>query len=109
YIPHTLLLPRCRLVVSHGGAGIMLGALSHGLAQLILPQGLDQVSNAAACQAAGVALVLRPGEFSAGRVAAAAERLITEPGFEVAAGGIRAEIDAMPSAADVLAVLTAQE
>ncbi|MGH3755357.1 MAG: glycosyltransferase, partial [Pseudonocardiaceae bacterium] len=42
YIPHTLLLPRCRLVVSHGGAGIMLGALSHGLAQLILPQGLDQ-------------------------------------------------------------------
>lgn len=109
YIPHTLLLPRCRLIVSQGSAGIMFGALSHGLAQLILPQGADGFKNAAACQVAGVALALRPGEFSADSVAAAAERLITEPGFEVAAGGIRAEIDAMPSAADVLAVLTAQE
>jgi hypothetical protein len=35
---HTLLLPQCRLVVSHGGAGIMFSALAHGLPQLILPQ-----------------------------------------------------------------------
>jgi hypothetical protein len=34
--------------------------------------------------------------------------LITEPGFEIAAGGIRAEIDAMPTAADLLAALTAE-
>jgi EryCIII-like glycosyltransferase len=42
YLPHALLLPRCRLVVSQGGAGIMLGALAHGLPQLMLPQGADQ-------------------------------------------------------------------
>jgi len=45
-----------------------------------------------------------PGVF-----AASAERLITEPGFEVAPGGIRAEIDAMPDGADVLAVLSTHE
>ncbi|HVE95507.1 MAG TPA: nucleotide disphospho-sugar-binding domain-containing protein [Pseudonocardiaceae bacterium] len=107
YISHSLLLPRCRLVVSHGGAGIMFSALAHGLPQLILPQGADQFLNATAGQAAGVALALTPDQFSAGAVAAAAERLITEPGFDVAASGVRAEIDAMPSPADVLASVTA--
>jgi UDP:flavonoid glycosyltransferase YjiC (YdhE family) len=69
YIPHTLLLPHCRIVVSHGGAGIMLGALAHGLPQLILPQGADQFMNASACQSAGAALALTPDEFSAEAVA----------------------------------------
>ncbi|MDQ3988232.1 MAG: hypothetical protein M3291_03355, partial [Actinomycetota bacterium] len=67
-------------------------------------QGADQFMNAARCARAGAALGLTSDELSAEAVAASAERLITEPGFEVAAGGIRAEIDAMPSAADVLAV-----
>ncbi len=103
YIPHTLLLKRCSFVVSHGGAGIMLGALAHGLPQLILPQGADQFMNAAACQNARVALSLSPDELAADAVTAAARRLIFEPEFEAAAGRIRAEIDAMPTAADVLA------
>lgn len=106
YIPHTLLLPRCRLVVSHGGAGIMLGALAHGLPQLILPQGADQFMNATTCQSAGAALVLAPEELSAEAVATAAQRLITQPGYEVASAGIRAEITAMPTATDVLTALT---
>ena len=75
YIPHTLLLPRCSLVVSHGGAGIMFGTLAHGLPQLILPQGADQFMNAAACQNARVALALTPDELSAEAVAAAAGRV----------------------------------
>ena len=77
YIPHSLLLPHCHLVVSHGGAGIMLSALAHGLPQLILPQGADQFSNAAARQSAGAALALRPGALSADAIATAAECLIT--------------------------------
>ncbi len=109
YIPHTLLLPRCDLVVAHGGAGIMLSALAHGLAQLILPQGADQFMNAAAGQSAGVALALQPDELSADAVAAATERLLTEPGFRTAAGRIRAEIDAMPTATDVLPGLLTSE
>jgi UDP:flavonoid glycosyltransferase YjiC (YdhE family)/quercetin dioxygenase-like cupin family protein len=45
YLPHALLLPRCDLVVSQGGAGILFGALAHGLPQLVLPQGADQFAN----------------------------------------------------------------
>ncbi|HKS53132.1 MAG TPA: glycosyltransferase [Pseudonocardiaceae bacterium] len=106
YIPHSLLLPHCCLVVAHGGAGIMLSTLAHGLPQLILPQGADQFANATACQSAGAALALRHDELSADAVASAAERLITDTSFQRAAAGIRAEIDAMPTPADVLAVLS---
>lgn len=109
YLPHTQLLPHCRLVVAQGGAGIMLGALAHGLPQLILPQGADQFMNAEICVGTGAALALTPDVYSADAVFSAAERLLAEPDFERAAGGIRAEIDAMPGAADILDVLTAQE
>jgi UDP:flavonoid glycosyltransferase YjiC (YdhE family) len=42
----------------------MLGALTHGLPQLLLPQGGDQFVNSQACQHAGVALVLSAQQVS---------------------------------------------
>ncbi len=109
HIPHALLLPRCRLVVCQGGAGVMLGALAHGLPQLVLPQGADQPLNAAACEAAGAGLALSPEEVTPEAVRAAAERLIAEPGFTTAARRIRSEIEAMPTAGDLLDGLIAGE
>lgn len=107
YLPHTLLLPRCDLVVSHGGAGVMFGALSQGIAQLIIPQGADQFLNADACTRSGAALTLAPGETSARAINAAARQLLDEPQFAIAARAVRAELVAMPDATDVLKQLTA--
>jgi UDP:flavonoid glycosyltransferase YjiC (YdhE family) len=107
YLPHSLLLPRCRLVVSHGGAGAMLGALTHGLPQLLLPQGGDQFANALACQSAGAALVLSAEQLSAASIGAAAHRLLNEASFTLAATAVQAEITAMPSAERLLPTLTA--
>ena len=87
----------------------MLGALAQGLPQLVLPQGADQPLNAAACRAAGAGLALSPEEVTPEAVRASAERLIAEPGFTSAARGIRAEIEAMPAAADLLDGLIAGE
>jgi UDP:flavonoid glycosyltransferase YjiC (YdhE family) len=105
YLPHALLLPRCELVVSQGGAGVMFGALSHGLPQLVIPQGADQFMNAEACRDSGAALALAPEAVSADAIAAAAERLLAEPGFGVAARGVQSQIEAMPEAEAVLATL----
>ncbi|MBL7517058.1 glycosyltransferase family 1 protein [Frankia sp. CNm7] len=137
YLPHALLLPRCDLVVSQGGAGILLGALAHGLPQLVLPQGADQFTNGAAAQRAGVGLVLDgpaatppagaraggrggggPPRGGAGRGppapappprarAGAVGRLLGEPRYAAAARAVQKEIDTMPSADDVLASLIA--
>lgn len=105
FIPQALLLAQCRLVVSHGGAGTMFGALSHGLPQLFLPLGADQFWNAAACERVGAALTLPPEARRADAVATSARRLLTEPTFTAAAQAIQAEIAAMPTPADVLAIL----
>jgi UDP:flavonoid glycosyltransferase YjiC (YdhE family) len=107
YLPHTLLLPTCALVVSQGGAGIMLGALAHGLPQLMLPQGADQFVNAESCTATGVALAIAPDGVTAGAVHAAARRLLTEPSFATGAAALRVEIEAMPGADQVLEGLVA--
>jgi UDP:flavonoid glycosyltransferase YjiC (YdhE family) len=96
YLPHALLLPRCDLVVSQGGAGILLGALAHGLPQLVLPQAADQPANAQAVERAGAGLALET--VTAERVRAAAQELLADAGFAANARKIRAEIAAMPDA-----------
>ena len=42
FVPQSEELPHCDLVISHGGSGSVLGALAHGLPQLLLPLGADQ-------------------------------------------------------------------
>jgi UDP:flavonoid glycosyltransferase YjiC (YdhE family) len=102
FLPQAAVLPHCRAVVSHAGAGTMLGALCHGLPQLCLPQGTDQPSNTAALLPTGAALALQPDEVSADAVATALGRLIGEPSFAAAAAQLKVAIDAMPAAQDVL-------
>ena len=98
YLSHGLLLPRCALVVSQGGAGVLLGALAHGVPQLVLPQAADQFANAEAVERAGVGLALGPDAVTAERVADAARRLLDDPAFAVRARAVGREIAAMPDA-----------
>lgn len=105
FLPQAAVLPHCRAVVSHAGAGTMLGAVCHGLPQLCLPQGTDQPFNTAALLPTGAALALEPDEITADAVAAALGRLLDEPSFRAAAERLRAEIEQMPTADSVLAEL----
>jgi UDP:flavonoid glycosyltransferase YjiC (YdhE family) len=109
YLPHALLLPRCDLVVSQGGAGILLGGLAHGLAQLVLPQGADQFLNAEVARRAGVGLVLDGAEVTAPAVTAAASQLLTDAKYAAAARRVQSEIAAMPTADETLVALVAGE
>jgi UDP:flavonoid glycosyltransferase YjiC (YdhE family) len=106
FIPYRALLPRCSIVVSHAGAGVMLRSLAAGLPQLCLPQSpSDQFRNAAACAASGAGLSLVGAEASDDAIEAAARRLLGEPSFRVSAERVRAEIAAMPAPADVVSQL----
>ena len=60
FLPQSDVLARCSAVVSHGGSGSVLGALAHGLPQVLIPMGADQPLNAARCEQLGVARVLDP-------------------------------------------------
>lgn len=105
YLPHPLLLPRCNLVVSQGGAGILIGALAHGLPQLVLPQGADQFANGTALERAGAGLVLDDPGLTTGQITEAARKLLCTPVYGQAAHAIAEEISAMPTPDDIIKTL----
>lgn len=71
YVPQTAVLPYCDIVVSHGGSGTILSALTLGLPQVCLPQGADQFLNAATVAASGAGLSITPDAASGDSIAAA--------------------------------------
>jgi UDP:flavonoid glycosyltransferase YjiC (YdhE family) len=97
FVPQGVLLPHVDVVSHHGGSGTMLGALSHGLPQLLMPHGADQFVNAEALVSTGAGRRLLPEEISPESVADAVRALLTEPGYREAAGRLADEIAAMPS------------
>jgi UDP:flavonoid glycosyltransferase YjiC (YdhE family) len=58
FVPQDEILGRTDLVVSHGGSGALLGALTHGLPSVLLPLGADQPHNARRAAELGVARIL---------------------------------------------------
>jgi UDP:flavonoid glycosyltransferase YjiC (YdhE family) len=107
FVPQAQVLPAMDLVVTHGGAGTMLGSFACGLPLLVLPQGADQYANAEAVVAAGAGLALTPAELSADAVASGVGALLDDACYREAARGIRSEIAAMPSPAGAVPVLEA--
>jgi MGT family glycosyltransferase len=105
FVPQTDVLPHCAVVVSHGGSGTALAAAALGLPQLCLPQGADQFLNGAAIARAGCGMSLRPDEASGGAIAAAAARLLHEPGFAAAAATVADSMAAMPGPTEIVSVL----
>jgi UDP:flavonoid glycosyltransferase YjiC (YdhE family) len=107
YVPQSLLLPHCDLVVSHGGSGSVVGALAHGVPMVLLPIGADQPLNAARCDALGVARVLDPFHATAADVADAVTDVLAEPGYRSSAERLQAEIEALPGPEHALRLLEA--
>ena len=105
YLPQALLLPHCRLVVSHGGSGTVIGALAHGLPQVIIPLGADQLVNAARCETLGVARVLDVMTVTAASARDAAAHVLADPTYRRQAEWIRDEVAALPGADYAVALL----
>jgi UDP:flavonoid glycosyltransferase YjiC (YdhE family) len=94
--PHDLVMKDVSLVVSQGGHGTVTRSLVNALPQLILPMARDQAGNAARVEAKGAGLRLPP-MASEVEIAAAMNRLLTEPHFKEAArrvgDAIKTDID----------------
>jgi UDP:flavonoid glycosyltransferase YjiC (YdhE family) len=88
-------------VITHGGAGSALGALSFGLPLLVVPQSADQFYNATLIAAAGAGEWLAPADLGVDAVRAALRRILDEPAHRNAALQIKSEFDAMPQPAAV--------
>lgn len=102
WVDQTEVLRHADLVVHHGGSGTTLGTAGAGLPQLILPQRGDQFSQASAVASAGVGRALLPAAVTPEAVAEAVDALLGSAQYRQAAAATRAEIEAMPTPAEVL-------
>lgn len=100
YIPQSLLLPHCDVVITHGGSGTMLDALSHGLPMVIIPMAADQPVNAQLCEQLGVARVVTPegrtGSELAQAIRNATQWILRDPVYREQAQRLRKEIEDLP-------------
>jgi MGT family glycosyltransferase len=97
YFPHALLLPRCDLVITHGGYGSVMACLGAGVPMVVIPlAGGDQVGNANRCAALGVARVVPPDQRAPDVIREAVRDVLGDPRYRANAGQLRQQLLAMP-------------
>jgi MGT family glycosyltransferase len=102
WVPQADLLAHADLVAHHGGSGTTVTAMTHGVTQLVLPQGADQFRNAELVATAGLGAQLAGEQFTAEAVHEAARKLLGDNEVHAANAAIAAEIAEMPHPADVV-------
>jgi UDP:flavonoid glycosyltransferase YjiC (YdhE family) len=105
FTPQAHLLAGVAAVVTHGGIGTVLGALSRGIPLVVVPQAADQFMQAKQVAAAGAGVALMPGQATSEGVAAAVRAVLADPAIGAAAARLQAEIAAMPAPGAVAAEL----
>jgi UDP:flavonoid glycosyltransferase YjiC (YdhE family) len=101
FVPQADLLGRASAVVSHGGAGTVLGTASHGRPQLVVPLFADQWENGVAVDDAGCGIVVGPDRRSVEDLGRSLRAVLTGSSHRDAATRVAEEIAAMPTADDL--------
>jgi UDP:flavonoid glycosyltransferase YjiC (YdhE family) len=104
-LPQVALLPRCALLVSHGGFNSVKEALAEGIPLVILPVAGDQPYCARRCQALGVGRVIGPAERNAQAIRAAVRTVLGDPAYRDQTRHMRDEARALPPAAAAVTAL----
>jgi UDP:flavonoid glycosyltransferase YjiC (YdhE family) len=121
WVAQDAVAPRVAAIVGHGGHGTTLGALAHGVPQVVVPLfSIDQWENAAAVERAGAGVALdaeratrsvlgRPGPATLEPLGAAVQRVLDDPSHRREARRVADAMRALPpvgAAVDALVALT---
>lgn len=96
FIPQSVLLPHCDIVVHQGGFSTITGTLTAGLPMVILPIGADQPYNAACCEALEVGRVIAPEERTPRAIRDAVQGVLADPMYRLNATRVRNEMAVLP-------------
>ncbi len=105
YIPLSLLLPHCDAMVTHGGSGSVLAALSYGVPMLVVPLGADQFHNAERCVASGAGRSLASENMRPEAIRGEVAQLLERPDCRRAARRVEEEIASMPAPDEIVPML----
>jgi MGT family glycosyltransferase len=96
YIPQSLLLPHCDLMVMHGGSNSLLAALDVGLPLVIVPLIADQFFNANVTQNTQLGQVVQRDQLTPASIRAAVEEVLGTPVYRQTAERLQAEMHGLP-------------
>ena len=105
FIPQSELLPKAHLVISHGGSGSVLGALTHGVPTVLLPMGADQPHNADQVVRLGAGRELHPIAATPAEIRATVTEVLANPAYRQAAEQLQAENHNLPDPAEAIPLL----
>ncbi len=105
YVSHAELLPRCDVVVTHGGFGTLMGCLSAGVPMVVIPVQGDQPRNARRCIELGVGRAIGPDERTPEAIRAAVRAVLADPDYKANAVRMQREIQALPGLDHAVALL----
>lgn len=105
YIPNTQIIPRCHLVLCHGGYNTLRGALRHGIPVVLTPIAGDQIVYAQRCEELGLGVSVPRDGITANRVKSAVIEVLTNPKYRSNARRYAKNIAALPSLGDLAAEL----
>ncbi|MEV4011778.1 nucleotide disphospho-sugar-binding domain-containing protein [Nonomuraea angiospora] len=100
--PLHALIPTCSAVVHHADFGSTALAAAYGVPQVTLPWHFDQPIYAGRLAAQGAGLSIAPEDAGAAAVAGAVRRALTDPSLRDGAARLRAEMQALPTANQVV-------
>jgi MGT family glycosyltransferase len=111
WVPHSDLLPRTDVVVTTGGTGTVLAALSSGVPLVAVPTAWDQPENAWRIAEAGAGIRLAPGQCTPERIRIAVDRVMNDRSFRQNARRLATDFEnygGAAQAADLLESLVIQ-
>jgi UDP:flavonoid glycosyltransferase YjiC (YdhE family) len=104
-LPQVTLLPRCSVLVCHGGFNSVKEGLAQGVPMVILPVAGDQPYCAKRCEALGVARVVGQADRQPKAIRAAVRAVLDDPGYRDRARLMRHDIHALPPVAAAVEAL----
>ena len=105
HVPQGVVLPRAQAVICNSHTTTFLGALTHGLPGILIPNLLGTEDFAECCQQAGAALCLTPSEVTAATLQHAVETILHCPRLHHHAQRLQqafAQVQGLERAADLL-------
>ncbi|CAN5188883.1 glycosyltransferase [soil metagenome] len=105
YIPQSLLLPQCDLVVTHGGSGTVMAALAHGLPLVVIPIAADQPFNAERVAALGLGRVVEREERTPEGIRTVARAVLNDSSYGERVRQLRDQVATLPGSEHGVALL----
>ena len=96
YIPQSLLLRHCDLMVMHGGSNDLLAAMDVGMPLVVVPLIADQFYNAHVTQNIQLGQVVPHTRLTPARVRAAVQEVLDDPTYRQTAQRLQTEMHALP-------------